>query len=108
MPGMGILPVKRHPHHRRLRFKRKRHPHYHRQPSRRRASLGAAKGRLIWELHRREQRIFVQDGSLKLPVLQERLGKQDYNNLPGNKQPVVYEYDEVDGKRRVGKVHRKS
>lgn len=70
--------------------------------------LRRSEGRLIREQHRREQRIFVQDGNLRLPVLQERLGKQDYNSLPGNKQPVSYEYDEVDGERRVWKVRRKS
>lgn len=69
------------------------------------AELKRGEGRL-----RREgpNKVWIQDGASRVNITVETLGKDAFNSLPSDKTDVIYEYDEVDGRRRVWKVQRKA
>lgn len=53
-----------------------------------------------------QSKVWIQDGEKKIVLKREWLGEA-FNALPADKTDVTYEYDEVDGERRVWKVQRK-
>jgi CRISPR-associated protein (TIGR03986 family) len=63
------------------------------------SKLTMASGKIIRK--KGNPQIYICDGELKLEILRERLGKVQYNSLPGNGIKVYYWYDEENGERRV-------
>jgi hypothetical protein len=70
------------------------------QPS---GTLRRGEGRLRREGQRK---VWIQDGNERIPLSRELLGNA-FDSLPSDKTVVIYEYDEVDGQRRVWRVQRK-
>lgn len=64
-------------------------------------------GKLERKRSREGEQLFVKDGDFRLPVVKERLGPS-FNSLPGDDVPVTYQYDDVNGERRVWRVNKKS
>jgi CRISPR-associated protein Cmr6 len=57
-------------------------------------------------LKRKGNRIWIQESERKTTVTKEFLG-DSYNQLPGDGTDVTYQYDEVEGERRIWTVTRK-
>lgn len=70
-------------------------------------SLKPSEGKLERKRSRDGEQIFVNDRDFKLPVTKKRLGPS-YNSLPGDGAPITYQYDEVNGERRVWHITKKS
>lgn len=52
------------------------------------------------------KKVWVQDGELRIAVMRDQLGTA-FDRLPGDKTDVDYEFEDVDGKRRVWKVTKR-
>lgn len=78
------------------------------------STLETAKPQPAGELKRSEgrlrregqQRVWIQDGDMKVFLSREILGDA-FNSMPGDKTEAVYRYDEVNGQRRMWRVQRK-